>query len=191
MDSCVCIVTEFMPRGSLHQLLHETQEAITPSQRASLAVQVAEGVAFLHSRSPPFVHRDLKSLNVVLDGMLNAKLCDFGFTECMEKTHISRRDNVQMGSPRYMSPELLDSSGGKITEKVDIWALGCLALEVFTGRLPHEECTSLTQIITKTIVKRQEPYLGIQSRRLLHLAEGCFQFDPSQRLDAARMLESL
>merc|ERR1712032_1197225 len=164
-----------MPNGSLFQLLHQRRQTLTAGQRVGLNVHVAEGIQYLHSRSPPFVHRDLKSLNVVLDANLNAKLCDFGFTECMEKTHISRCANIQMGSPRYMAPELLDSSG-KITEKVDVWALGCLVFEVFTNRLPHEECSSLPQIITKTIVKRQEPFLGIQSRRLVRLAEGCFNF---------------
>ena len=50
-----------------------------------------------------------------MDYDLNAKLCDFGLTQSMEKTHISRRDN-EGGSPRYMAPELFDSRG-KITEK--------------------------------------------------------------------------
>merc|ERR1712039_785041 len=168
--------------------LHQRKQPMQFQKRLGVSVQVVEGVDFLHSRLPPFVHRDLKSLNVVMDFALNAKLCDFGLTQSMEKTHISRRDN-EGGSPRYMAPELFDSKG-KITEKVDMWAIGCLALEIFTGRLPHEECSTLQQVMTKTLVQRHMPFLdwtGV-GQDLRALAEQCFEFQPPRRIDAPRML---
>merc|ERR1712113_700743 len=180
--------TEFMPNGSLHSLLHQRKESLVFSQRLDMALQVAEGVAFLHGQSPPFVHRDLKSLNVVLDFALNVKLCDFGLTQSMEKTHLSRRDN-EGGSPRYMAPELFDSKG-KITEKVDIWALGCLILEVFTSRLPHEECQTIQQVMAKTLVNRQLPFSDV-GPELQPLADLCFIFDPKYRINAPKVLEGL
>merc|ERR1719282_1157017 len=179
----LCIVTEFMPNGSLYALLHQRKQRLERSQRASISMQCVEGVTFLHSRSPPFVHRDLKSLNVVMDFALNAKLCDFGLTQSMEKTHISRRDN-EGGSPRYMAPELFKSDG-KITEKVDVWALGCLAVEIFTSRNPHEECSSIQQVMTKVVLERKQPFLewhGV-SEDLRTLAELCFEFTPAHRVD--------
>jgi serine/threonine protein kinase len=187
----LCIVTEFMPNGSLYDLLHQRKQRLERSQRASISVQCVEGVTFLHSRSPPFVHRDLKSLNVVMDFALNAKLCDFGLTQSMEKTHISRRDN-EGGSPRYMAPELFDSKG-KITEKVDVWATGALVLEVFTGRLPHEECNALQQVMTKTLIERKMPFLDWKDvpQDLKVLAERCFEFQPQRRIDAPSFLEGL
>jgi len=187
----LCIVTEFMPNGSLYDLLHQRKQRLERSQRASISVQCVEGVTFLHSRSPPFVHRDLKSLNVVMDFALNAKLCDFGLTQSMEKTHISRRDN-EGGSPRYMAPELFDSKG-KITEKVDVWATGALVLEVFTGRLPHEECNALQQVMTKTLIERKMPFLDWKDvpQDLKVLAERCFEFQPQRRIDAPSLLEGL
>merc|ERR1712032_1165710 len=177
-----------MPNGSLFQLLHQRRQTLTAGQRVGLNVHVAEGIQYLHSRSPPFVHRDLKSMNVVLDYQLNAKLCDFGFTECMENTHISRRAQEE-GSPRYMSPELFDSKG-KITEKVDIWALGCLILEVFTSRLPHEECQTIQQVMAKTLVNRQLPFLDV-GHDLQPLADLCFIFDPKNRANAGQVLDGL
>lgn len=187
----LCIVTEFMPNGSLYELLHQRKQAISTTQRVSISTQIAEGVAFLHEQSPPFVHRDLKSMNVVLDFLLNVKLCDFGLTQSMEKTHISRRDN-EGGSPRYMAPELFDCRG-KITEKVDIWALGCLALEVVSGRMPHEECTSIQQVMTKTLVERQPPFRDLSgvAPELKYLVERCLEFEPQHRLDAVRFLNEL
>ncbi|CAK9108911.1 unnamed protein product [Durusdinium trenchii] len=139
----LCIVTELAAGGSLHDLLHVKRLQLQEAQKHRLILQMTEGVMFLHGQRPPFVHRDLKSANVVLDLELNAKLCDLGITECMERTHISRKD-AEAGSPRYMSPELFCRSG-KLTEKMDIWALGCLAMEVITGRVPHEECMNVQQ----------------------------------------------
>merc|ERR1712113_213771 len=72
----LCTVTEFMPNGSLYELLHQRREALVFTRRLAMSLQVTEGVDFLHSRSPPFVHRDLKSMNVVIDFALNTKLCD-------------------------------------------------------------------------------------------------------------------
>jgi serine/threonine protein kinase len=189
-EPCMCIVTEFMPNGSLYHLLHEKRQMLSIAQRTSLSVQCAEGTEFLHTREPPFVHRDLKSLNVVLDFGLNAKLCDFGFTECMEKTHISRREKERLGSPRYTAPELLDSHG-KITEKVDIWALGCLVMEIFTGRVPHEDCNTFQQLVAKILVRREAPYHDLPSRRLSHVADCCFNFDPLYRASVATVLGAL
>lgn len=187
----LCLVLEFMANGSLYDLLHQRRQQLTNVQRLNMALQIAEGVGFLHGRTPPFVHRDLKSLNVVLDMALNVKLCDFGLTQSMEKTHISRKDN-EGGSPRYMAPELFDSKG-RITEKVDVWALGCLAVEVFTGRVPHEECNTIQQVMIKTLVNKQLPFLdwtGVHPE-IRNLAELCFVFDPRARIDAARFMEGL
>jgi len=187
----LCIVTEFMPNGSLHACLHTRKDPMTFEQRLNMAIQVSEGVVFLHCQSPPFVHRDLKSLNAILDFQLNVKLCDFGLTQSMEKTHISRKDS-EGGSPRYMAPELFDSRG-KITEKVDVWALGCMAIEILTGRLPHDECTSIQQVMTKVLIEKKQPFSdwsGV-SEDMRMMAELAFEFRPHLRIDAARFLEGL
>lgn len=187
----LCIVTEFMPNGSLYDLLHQRRQRLTVPQSYQISVQITEGVEFLHSKTPPFVHRDLKSLNVVMNYQLDAKLCDFGLTQSMEKTHISRREN-EGGSPRYMAPELFDSKG-RITEKVDVWALGCLALEVYAGRVPHEECSTIQQVMIKTLVDKKLPFIDFNGvpRELRALGELCFVFDPRQRIGASEFLEGL
>eukprot|EP00929_Paragymnodinium_shiwhaense_P072184 TRINITY_DN36636_c0_g1_i1.p1 TRINITY_DN36636_c0_g1~~TRINITY_DN36636_c0_g1_i1.p1 ORF type:complete len:396 (+),score=73.22 TRINITY_DN36636_c0_g1_i1:129-1316(+) len=182
------IVTELATGGSLHNYLHVQRLELRPDQRQKIIVQVAEGVAFLHDRQPPFVHRDLKSDNVVLDQELNAKLCDFGLTECMERTHISRRE-AETGSPRYMAPEMFDASCYKLTEKLDIWALGCLIAEVMSGKYPHAECKSIQAIAAKLIVETAPPFditwaAGVNAQ-LVQLVTQCFRFDPADRPTAA------
>eukprot|EP00434_Breviolum_minutum_P009656 symbB.v1.2.008504.t1/scaffold527.1/size293072/2 len=80
-----CLFTEWMPAGSLHHLLHK----------------VCEGIQFLHGRSPPVVHQDLKSLNIVLNNDYSCKLCDFGSSLSMATIDL---DAVGLaGSPRYLS----------------------------------------------------------------------------------------
>lgn len=187
----ICLVTELMPNGSLHNLLHNRKMQLSPSERHKIVIHMAEGVDFLHSRNPPFVHRDLKSLNVVLDMELNTKLCDFGLTKSMEKTHITRKES-EAGSPRYMAPEILDSMG-KITEKVDVWALGCLATEVFTGRLPHSECTTYQQVIASVLINKELPYrtwTGMSEREKKFVLP-CFNYDPCRRVETSTFLVQL
>merc|ERR1712125_250782 len=138
-------------------------------------------------------HRDLKSANVVLDASQSAKLCDFGLTESMEKTHISRRES-EGGSPRYMCPEVFDPRK-KLTEKLDVWALGCLAVEVITNRLPHEDCQTIQQVATKLLVKCEPPFpenwAGDLRPEVPQIITPCFLRDESKRPSAQSIFEGL
>lgn len=179
----LCIITEFMAGGSLHALLHKNQTPLTRTQQATMALQITEGVAYLHSLRPPFVHRDLKSMNVILDSQLNAKLCDFGLTQSMEKTHISLKDNGNGGSPRYMAPECYGM--GRITEKVDVWAMGLILIEVFGGPVPYNDCTSIHQIVAKLLVEKALPYIPNHlPRGVKAIVVDCLHFEHSRRTTA-------
>jgi len=189
----LCIITELASGGSLYALLHVQKLILSPTLRRNLALQVTEGVMYLHGLKPARVHRDLKSANVVLDGDMNAKLCDFGLTESMEKTHLSRRD-VEGGSPRYMSPEVFDV-GRKLTEKLDVWALGCLIIEILTDTLPHSDCQTIHQVAAKLLVNRHPPFNeswadGL-NREVQQLIDPCFAFEPSDRPSASGLHQVL
>lgn len=177
----ICIITEFMAGGSLHHLLHKARTPLTLATQSKMALQVCEGVDFLHGRSPPVVHRDLKSLNIVLDRIYNAKICDFGLTQSMEKTHITLKEGGNGGSPRYMAPECYDCKG-QITEKVDVWALGCILVECFGGPLPYDDCQNIQQIVAKVLIDKQLPYIPNHlPSGMRPIVEDCFQFDTRQR----------
>jgi len=187
----LCIVTEFMSGGSLHQLLHKAKTALSLSQQAKMALQVAEGVSFLHSLTPPVVHRDLKSLNIVLDKQYNAKICDFGLTQSMDKTHISLKEGGNGGSPRYMAPECYDNKG-KITEKVDVWATGCILIEIFGGPLPYDDCNNMQQIVAKVLIEKMCPHIPYHlPRGVRSIVEDCFHFDLTQRTSAPEVYSRL
>jgi len=186
----VCLVMEFMAGGSLYNLLHVTKFALARRDQFRIALQTNEGLIFLHGFAPPVVHRDLKTMNVLLDRSLHVKLCDFGLTQPLDSTHMNRNPDGESGSPRYMAPEMYDA-GGKLTEKVDIWAMGCVWIEIFGGPLPHLECQTIQQIMTKLIVQRQGPTLPPVPERLRGAIAQCLSFSSHTRASAQEAYRSL
>lgn len=175
----LCLVTEYMPGGSLHHLLHVRKQRLPLLHSINMCLQLAEGVMYLHAQNPVVVHRDLKSLNVVLDLNLNLKLCDFGLTESMDRTHITKKNNG--GSPRYMCPELFDNKS-KITEKVDIWSMGCIFIEIHGGPLPYEGINTLMELTREMLVRKRPPSIPPQVPEIIqHLISSCHNFDSRLR----------
>ena len=79
-----CIILEFCHRGSLWSLLQNHEISLSWEERRKIALDAAKGVHYLHSCNPPVLHRDLKSLNLLLDDNLICKLADFGWTKAMD-----------------------------------------------------------------------------------------------------------
>jgi len=185
----LCLVTEYVPAGSLHHLLHVRKMRLPLSHGLNMCLQIADAVQYLHSQNPVVVHRDLKSLNVVLDLQLNIKICDFGLTESMERTHITKKNNG--GSPRYMAPELFDDKL-KITEKIDIWAMGCIFIEIFGGPLPYEGCNNLADLTRAILVEHRAPYVPAHLVPALgSLARSMLDFDHRKRPVAHQVVDEL
>lgn len=85
MGACVdpahaCIIMEYCERGSLFDALHDTSQVIDYKKILRLLLQIAEALVYLHSNRPPILHRDLKSLNVLLDEHWGVKVADFSLT---------------------------------------------------------------------------------------------------------------
>jgi serine/threonine protein kinase len=68
------IIMEYMPRGSLFKILHNTNQPLDKKRRLRMALDVARGMNYLHRRNPPIVHRDLKSSNLLVDKNWNVKV---------------------------------------------------------------------------------------------------------------------
>ncbi|KAK8697253.1 hypothetical protein V6N13_113405 [Hibiscus sabdariffa] len=122
------IVYELMHNGSLETQLHG------PSHGSSLTWHRRMKIA-LDTASPPVIHRDLKSSNILLDLDFNAKLSDFGLavTDAAQN-----KNNLKLsGTLGYVAPEyLLD---GKLTDKSDVYAFGVVLLELLLGKKPVEK----------------------------------------------------
>ena len=121
-----CIVMERC-RFSLFERLHAQSQDLDRREMVNMAAQVADAMAFLHAQSPPIVHRDLKSHNVLLDDAGKCKLCDFGLVGTRE---------VTAGTPNYMAPELFQAK--PYSASVDVFAFAVLLNELFTREVPWD-----------------------------------------------------
>ncbi|KAL8246532.1 hypothetical protein R6Q59_007748 [Mikania micrantha] len=130
------LVSEFIPNGTLYDLLHnETNEfPISLNMRLQLATEVAGALTYLHSAtSIPIYHRDVKTTNILLDEKYRAKVSDFGTSRfvSIEQTHLT---TLVKGTFGYLDPEYFQSS--RFTEKSDVYSFGVVLLELLTGERP-------------------------------------------------------
>ena len=132
----LAIVMEFMALGSLYDLIHNELVLDLPMQlRVKIMYQAAKGMHFLHSAG--FVHRDLKSLNILLDAKWGAKVADFGLSRIRNATK-SGADNHLFGSIAWTAPEVLDESPEIDYAMADVYSFGIVMWEVLTRRAPYE-----------------------------------------------------
>jgi len=178
----LAIVTEYIPNGNVFDLLFTHRVNLPAAIRLKIASQVALALNYMHSCDPVVIHRDLKTQNLVLDVDYSVKLCDFGKTQPMEDDSALPLMADNGGSPRYMAPECFEI-GAYITEKVDIWSLGCCLVEVLGGPLPYEDVPQMAQVITRIRVHHQTPlvppWFCPEVRPML---AGCFDFEPELRI---------
>ena len=150
-DSEPMLVMEHMPRGSLYDVLRDDSIELDLDDHIMPILQdIAQGVRFLHAANPIVIHGDLKAKNVLIDMNFRAKVTDFGLS--------AKKKNSASGTPYWMSPELLRGESSN-NEKSDIYALGILIFEVFSGQNPYEGENYhevLKQICDKRINKRPE-----------------------------------
>jgi len=136
-DSHLNIFLEYVPGGSIAGMLKQYNTFREPLIR-NFVRQILEGLAYLHDRN--IIHRDIKGANVLVDNKGGVKISDFGISKRVEASTMlnqgpsgSNRPSLQ-GSVFWMAPEVVRQSTH--TKKADIWSLGCLIVEMFTGSHP-------------------------------------------------------
>ena len=106
-----------------------------PADKAlDIARQISAGLAAAHEYG--IIHRDLKPANIMLDGRGRVRIMDFGLATVSLD---ARTDDARAGTPAYMSPEQI--AGGEITAQSDLYSLGLVLYEIFTGKRPFESKT--------------------------------------------------
>lgn len=118
-----------LAEGSLYTHLRPEGLVDSPAPIPRVLRDIFRAVEYLHSRSPPVVHRDIKPENILCFGQ-TVKLADFGSSNW--KTNIL--DQTMCGTPEYLAPEMIRRMGHD--EKLDVWALGVLAFELYFGHTP-------------------------------------------------------
>ena len=126
------LVVEFMSNGTLHDNLHDSFSPLSWTMRIHLALQIAKGILALHSSSPPIIHRDIKSSNVLIDEKWNAKVGDFGLALRGHIEDMLKTSTPPAGTMGYLDPEYETPSD--LSTKTDVFSFGILLLEMISGR---------------------------------------------------------
>jgi serine/threonine protein kinase len=130
------LVYEFVPNGTLFELIHGKNQAlqISFSTLLRIAHEAAEGLSFLHSyASPPIIHGDVKTANILLDDNYMAKVSDFG-ASILAPSDKEQFVTMVQGTCGYLDPEYMQTC--QLTDKSDVYSFGVILLEILTGQLP-------------------------------------------------------
>jgi eukaryotic-like serine/threonine-protein kinase len=133
--------------GSLAQRVK--RGPLPPREVAALLRDVAAALDYAHARG--IVHRDVKPANVLLDDAGRAYLADFGIARMLEGSSVATATGLIQGTPSYMAPE--QAMGARVDRRADVYALGVMAFECLTGRVPYTGTTPVA-ILMKHV---QEP----------------------------------
>ncbi|CAH8297335.1 unnamed protein product [Eruca vesicaria subsp. sativa] len=131
----LALVYEFLPNGDLKQHLSgkRGRPIINWSVRLQIALDTALGLEYLHiGCTPPMVHRDVKTANILLDENFKAKLADFGLSRSFQSRGETQESTVIAGTVGYLDPEYYRT--GRLAEKSDVYSYGVVLLEMITNQ---------------------------------------------------------
>ncbi|XP_074296051.1 putative LRR receptor-like serine/threonine-protein kinase At1g56130 isoform X4 [Silene latifolia] len=198
------LVYEYLENKSLDQALFgDSNLNLNWAKRFEICVGVARGLTYLHQDSSVrIVHRDVKASNILLDADLNPKISDFGLAKLYDdkKTHISTRVAGTIG---YLAPEY--AMRGHLTDKVDVFGFGVVALEVVSGRPNSDSTLEREQMYlldwawhlhensqdVDLVDKRLSEFNEEEVRRVISVAVLCTQTSPGHRPTMSRALAML
>ena len=184
----IALLFEFCALGSLYDFLHSAEGSLLDfHDRLPMAVGAARAVAFLHSQSPPVLHRDVKSLNFFVRKNRTVALGDFG--ESLIKSKQLTDTQQRFGSILWMAPEL--HNNGQYTEKCDVYSLAIVLWEILTSQDPFSEVHHLMQV-PQRVLEGQRPHIPDSTpsgyRRVL---EQGWKTNIEQRWQAFQILDNL
>ena len=179
VESLTQIVMEYMNAGSLADLL-DTQVAFPEEAIAYVTKEVLEALKYMHRHHQ--IHRDIKSVNIMLDTEGHVKLVDFGGAAVLTKEQSKR--NSLVGTPHWMAPELIRRI--PYNDSVDIWSLGITVLEMAEGVPPFAEISDgmkvMLKIVTDCAPFFQDPFSW--SEDFQNFLGAMLEKDPANRMSA-------
>jgi len=188
------IVFEYCAGGSLFELLHHHHQIVlTWEQRLEILMQTARAMEYIHGFDPPVIHRDLKSLNLMLlepvtTQVPHVKLADFGLARVQE-----RAMTQGVGTKHWMAPEVL--KGTTYTEKADIFSFSMVAFEDICRHVPYERMKPQEVARLLSAGKRPDFSEHVKVEKvpdgLLALVYQCWDQDPAKRPAAAKICQAL
>jgi serine/threonine-protein kinase len=196
----VCRIHEYGEEGGLQYISMELISGATlkdrlragplpPDQAFDVSIQIAEGLAAIHKVG--IIHRDLKSPNVMIDDKGTAKVMDFGIAKPASAGTDGASTGYVLGSPEYMSPE--QARGRRADFRSDLYSLGIVVFEAFTGRVPFRGATPVETLMMHVEAPPpiDDPSLPLPPS-LLPVLRSALAKDPAARFaDAASLAAAL
>lgn len=212
MDTAIHIIMELCTGGTLFDRLHFLKPSTVPlswPQRMRICTSVASAMEYLHGLNPPIIHRDLKSLNLLLAepvknnvDMPIIKVADLGLGRMLKARRQQTREDtatastsdqtmmtMQVGTVQWMAPELITSSS--YTAKVDVYSFGIVLYEIAWQRLPFSEHAISHQALLQWIATGLRPDISTLPpgcpEELTALMKVCWAGNPAQRPDFTKV----
>jgi serine/threonine protein kinase len=152
IDSKLCIYLEYMPGGSVTQVLSQFG-SFDEQLIAQYSRDLLEGLEYLHTRHPVVLHRDVKGANILVGLDCRVKLSDFGCS----KRAVDTLARTLSGSVPWMAPEVIQQTG--YGRRSDVWSLGCVAIEMATAKHPWGKFDNLMQAMMRIGMSKDTPPL--------------------------------
>jgi hypothetical protein len=194
----LCIVLEYCSQGTLFHYLHDDLNYVDWRLALRWMTESVRGINTLHLWKPQIVHRDLKTLNLLLDDKLKIKVCDFGLSRYVSGEHDQSTFFKMRGTFAYFAPEVYQ--GKPFTSKSDVYSLGIILWEIChriifgSHTRPFAEFKHINhdfQIIIQA-AKGLRPTLPFTTPRpLVKLYEDCVAADPDARPTCQEILDRL
>lgn len=183
------VVMEYMEGGSLTDIIENSptngssHTPLSEPQIAYIVRETCQGLKFLHDKH--IIHRDIKSDNVLLDTHARVKITDFGF--CAKLTGQRNKRITMVGTPYWMAPEVVKQK--EYDEKVDVWSLGIMTIEMLEGEPPYlneDPLKALYLVATNGTPKLKHPEtLSLEIKRFLSV---CLCVDVRYRASTEELL---
>ncbi|CAA0287722.1 unnamed protein product [Arabidopsis thaliana] len=143
----LALIYEYMANGDLKENMSGKRggNVLTWENRMQIAVEAAQGLEYLHNGcTPPMVHRDVKTTNILLNERYGAKLADFGLSRSFPVDGESHVSTVVAGTPGYLDPEYYRTNW--LSEKSDVYSFGVVLLEIVTNQPVTDKTRERTHI---------------------------------------------
>mmetsp|Transcript_2026 Transcript_2026/g.4884 ORF Transcript_2026/g.4884 Transcript_2026/m.4884 type:complete len:301 (-) Transcript_2026:119-1021(-) len=190
------VVMEYCAGGTCFEVLHNNLEVdLASMQLLKMSLHCAVALDYLHNFSPQIIHRDLKSLNLLLEQPISSmedvphvKVTDFGLARMLESSVANTSLTVGVGTPYWMAPEVF--AGGAYNEKIDVYSYGMVLFEIVFRQIPFEEIEP--QMVRKHVLKGNCPTLSQWRddlpQSLQELMVSCWAFDANLRPTFAQIV---
>ncbi|CAN4082917.1 unnamed protein product [Withania somnifera] len=178
------VLLEYASGGALSEKLKNCDQKLSEIEIRRYTKALLKGLHYIHKCG--YVHCDIKPQNILLCEDGQVKIADFGLAK---RSKSNKDDNLRCelrGTPLYMSPEMV--TAGEQDIPADIWALGCVVLEMITGN-PVWRCSDITQLLMSIGIGDQFPEIpGKLSEEAKDFLGKCFVKDPSRRWTSETLL---